>query len=191
MSDTFAAEAERLHETAARLPGLLDDAVQGVCVYAAAVSELVQNLDARRSALNQQAHSLGVPAVPDVVAGCVAADDTVRARLIAAARMGAGALAVGLGNAARGPACLPGAADPFDTETMGNAARAATALLTWTHHQVEGVTAGDLLADADPVKAAMLLAGIAVKLAGESMPEGEAVADWIASMGAAWALDGD
>jgi hypothetical protein len=188
MSDLFAERVEHLHATAARLPELLNDAVQGVSVYAAAVAELVQNLDARRGDLNRQAQNLGESPVPDVVAGCVAADDAVKARLVAAARLGAGELAVGLGKAARGAAGLPGAATPYD-DTMGDAARAATALLTWTHHNVEDIAPADLVADADPVTTAQLLAGLVVDLAAK-VP-GRDVSEWIASLGVAWAQDGD
>ena len=190
MSDeAFAGEVERLQQTAAQLPRVLDDALQGVSTYAAAVAELVESLDARRAHLNQQAQSLGLGPVPDVLDAHVPPWDAVRARLLAAARRGAGELAVDLGKMARGPACEPGAATPF-TDTMGDAALAATALLTWTHHQVADVEPQDLVSDADPVKTAQLLAGLVVDLAAKAMP-GRDVAEWIASLGAAWALDGE
>lgn len=190
MSDTFADDAERLHGTAAALPRLLDEAVQGVSAYAAAVAELVQNLDARRGILNERAKDLGAPQIPDLVSGSVPPGDAVKARLLAAARLGAAELAVGLGNAARGPARRPGAATPFEAETMAGAARAAMALLTVEHHGIEGVTAGELLADADPSATAQLLAGLVVGLAAKAMPDRD-VAEWITSLAAVWSRDGD
>ena len=190
MSDQHAVAVQQLHETAAEVPRLLDEAVQGVSTYAAAVAELVQNLDMRRSDLNQQARTLGLAPIPDALDTHVPPWDTDRVRLLTAARRGPGELAVELGKVSRDPAAEPGAATPFEAETMGDAARAAAALLTWTHHAVEGVAPGDLLADADPVKAAQLLAVLAVDLAKKAMP-GRDVAEWIADLGAAWALDGD
>lgn len=190
MSDPFADEVERLRETAGELPRLFGEAVDGVAVYAAALAELVENLDARRSELNEQAQLMGAPPIPDLVGASVPAWDAVRAPLVAAARRGPGELAVRLGMAARSPAGRPGASTPFEGESMGEAARAATALMALAHHGVEEVRPQDLLADVDPARTAMLLAGIAVQLAGQVMPE-TAVAAWIASRGAAWAVDGD
>ncbi|MEU3340685.1 hypothetical protein [Streptomyces sp. NPDC006668] len=194
MSDAFADDVERLHETAAELPRVLDSAVKGVATYAAAVAELVQNLDDRRTSLNEQAASLGMPRIPDLVTAAVPAGDAVRARLLAAARLGAGELAASLGTAAWEPATHTDAVSETETEaaeSVGDAGRAATALLAWTHHEISDVSPTDLVAGVDLVRTSVLLAGLAVKLAREVMPDGESVTEWISSVGAAWALDGD
>ncbi|MEU3521830.1 hypothetical protein ABZ770_42495 [Streptomyces sp. NPDC006654] len=188
--DTYADEVERLRETAAELPRLFSEAVEGAATYAAALAELVENLDTRRNALNERAQHMGAPPIPDPLDAYVRAWDALRAPLVAAARRGPGELAVALGKAARAAADVPGASTPFAAETMGDSARAATALLAWTHHAVDEVHPQDLFSGADPVKSAQLLAALVLDLAGKARPDRD-VAEWIASLGVAWAQDGD
>ncbi|MFE7856026.1 hypothetical protein [Streptomyces sp. NPDC057403] len=189
MSRTFTEGVEQLHADAAALPSLLDDGVEGAATFAAVLSGHVLNLDARLSALNEQAQQLGAEPLADVVTGSVTASDTVRARLLAAARRGPGELAVALGKAARGPAGRLRPEDPPPVESLDDAGRAAIALLTQAHHQVDEVRAEELTG-ADPVKAAMVLAAVAVKLAGEVMAD-EDVTEWITGLAAAWSAGGE
>jgi hypothetical protein len=189
MNDAFARSVAQLHEDAAKMPGLLDDAVQGTAFHAAALAELVAHLDTRRRRLND-GRGGGTPPIPDLLSALVPASDGVRGRLLAAARRGPGELAVALGKAARGPAHQPAAATPLEVETLDDAGRAATALLTQAHHEVEEVRAEDLMAGADPVQAAMVLAAVAVKLAREVMTEDD-VTTWITELAVAWSVGGE
>ncbi|NNN30730.1 hypothetical protein HLK59_10210 [Streptomyces sp. S3(2020)] len=189
--DQFVTHVERLNGIAESMPRLLDEALTGCSTYAAALSELVRSVDEEHAVLNEHARAHGREPVPDVLDGCLPPSDAVRSRLLAAARRGPGELAVALGKAARGLACEPGAATPYEEQTLGESGRAAAALLAWTHHGVEAedVAPAELMADANPLAVALVLADLVVKLAGQTMSD-EDVTSWLTEVGAVWALDG-
>lgn len=161
--------AQQFERDMTELPQLLKDAVDGVAAFARGVVDLVGILDDRYGRRWTDS-----------------APDPGLARLVSAARRGPSAAALALGKAARRPAvlALPGTAPPYRSD--GDATRAASALLTWAHHEVDDVTARDLLDGADAVPVAALLAAVAVNLAADAVPDVDA---WLAEVGADWSVD--